>query len=176
MALSKIDGTNFVGPTLPVASGGTGLTSGFVNGGANTPAFFATLGSVQAVSNYTWTKADIDTEIFDTDNCFASNKFTPNVAGKYFFFGQIFADPQTADDFNYGYAAVYKNGSFVRYSAIDNRNNPGREATVPHSCLMDMNGSSDYVELYGQVYAQDGAGMRFNNNNTFFGGYKIIGT
>ena len=32
MALSKIDGTNFIGPTLPVASGGTGLTSGFVNG------------------------------------------------------------------------------------------------------------------------------------------------
>jgi len=32
MALSKIDGTNFVDPTLPVASGGTGLTSGFLNG------------------------------------------------------------------------------------------------------------------------------------------------
>ena len=32
MALSKIDGTNFVDPTLPVASGGTGLTSGFANG------------------------------------------------------------------------------------------------------------------------------------------------
>jgi len=32
MALSKIDGTNFIAPTLPVASGGTGLTSGFVNG------------------------------------------------------------------------------------------------------------------------------------------------
>jgi hypothetical protein len=32
MALSKIDGTNFVDPTLPVASGGTGITSGFVNG------------------------------------------------------------------------------------------------------------------------------------------------
>ena len=32
MALSKIDGTNFVDPTLPVASGGTGLTSGFKNG------------------------------------------------------------------------------------------------------------------------------------------------
>ena len=32
MALSKIDGTNFVGPTLPVASGGTGITSGFANG------------------------------------------------------------------------------------------------------------------------------------------------
>ena len=147
------------------------LASGAV---ANTPAFFATLGSVQSVSNYTWTKASIDTEIFDTDSCFASNKFTPNVAGKYFFFGQIFADPQTASDFNYGQAAIYKNGSFVRYSTIDNRNNPGREATVPHSCLMDMNGSSDYVELYGQVYAADGAGMRFNNNNTFFGGYKII--
>ena len=32
MALSKIDGTNFIAPTIPVASGGTGLTSGFVNG------------------------------------------------------------------------------------------------------------------------------------------------
>jgi hypothetical protein len=32
MALSKVDGTNFVDPTLPVASGGTGITSGFVNG------------------------------------------------------------------------------------------------------------------------------------------------
>ena len=32
MALSKIDGTNFVDPTLPVASGGTGITSGFSNG------------------------------------------------------------------------------------------------------------------------------------------------
>ena len=38
MALSKIDGTNFVDPTLPVASGGTGLTSGFVNGGGLTEA------------------------------------------------------------------------------------------------------------------------------------------
>jgi len=38
MALSKIDGTNFVDPTLPVASGGTGLTSGFVNGGSLTEA------------------------------------------------------------------------------------------------------------------------------------------
>jgi len=32
MALSKIDGTNLISPTIPVASGGTGLTSGFVNG------------------------------------------------------------------------------------------------------------------------------------------------
>jgi len=38
MALSKIDGTNFVDPTLPVASGGTGITSGFVNGGGLTEA------------------------------------------------------------------------------------------------------------------------------------------
>ena len=27
MALSKVDGTNFVAPTIPAASGGTGTTS-----------------------------------------------------------------------------------------------------------------------------------------------------
>ena len=32
MALSKIDGTNLIAPTIPVASGGTGVTSGFANG------------------------------------------------------------------------------------------------------------------------------------------------
>ena len=150
----------------------TGTVTGA--GGVNTPAFFATLSSPQSVSNFSWTKVSIDTELFDTNNNFASNRFTPTVAGKYYFFGQVFTDPQNASDFMYGQAAIYKNGSFVRYSTIDNRNNPGREASVPHHQLMEMNGSTDYVELYGQVYANDGSGMRFGNNNTFFGGYKII--
>ena len=53
MALSKVDGTNFVDPTLPVASGGTGLTSGFVNGGSLTEA------DAWRVSSDTSTEGDI---------------------------------------------------------------------------------------------------------------------
>ena len=150
------------------------ITSGAI---ANTPAFLATLGSTQSVGDNSWTKANINTEIFDTDNCFDAStnyRFTPNKAGKYFAFGQIFGDPGSASDLVYVYSGIYKNGSFVRYSSIDFRNNLGREATVLHTGIFDMNGSSDYLELYGNVNANDGSGMKFNNNHTYFGAYKIL--
>ena len=41
MALSKIDGTNLIAPTIPVASGGTGSTTLAGAGLANSPNFHA---------------------------------------------------------------------------------------------------------------------------------------
>ena len=70
MALSKIDGTNFIDPTIPVASGGTGLTSGFVNGGTNTPSFQATVNAAQTIATGTATKINFNTENFDTDGTY----------------------------------------------------------------------------------------------------------
>ena len=152
---------------------GTLQNNGADVGEKNKPAFFATLGTQQSLSDNTWTKIQIDTELFDTDNCFASYKFTPNVAGKYYLFGQAFADPGNASDLVYGYTAIYKNGSFVRYSAIDFRNNYAREATVPHHQLFEANGSTDYFELYANVNSNDGSGQDVNSNNTYFGGYLV---
>ena len=57
------------------------ITSGAV---ANTPAFEARLASNQVISNNTFTKALIATEIYDSDGKFASNRCTPTVVGKYF--------------------------------------------------------------------------------------------
>ena len=53
MALSKIDGTNLIAPTLPVASGGTGSTTLAGAGLANTPAFKARLSADQTIANVT---------------------------------------------------------------------------------------------------------------------------
>jgi len=69
---------------------------------------------------------------------------------------------------------IRKNGSIVKRGKVDLRNNPGREATVFFGTIITMNGSSDYVELWGQVYANDGAGMQFIQDYTYFGAYKII--
>ena len=146
-------------------------------GGANTPAFMASLSSVQNVSDNVTTKAQVDSELFDTDNAYDNStnyRFTPQTAGKYVVFGAVFCDPQTASDLVYGRAYIYKNGSFDKYSTIDFRNNAGREVVSFISYIVDMNGSSDYVELYGNVNAADGAGMRFSNNTTYFGAYRII--
>ena len=146
-------------------------------GGANTPAFMASLSSPQNVSDNTNTKVQADSELFDTDNAYdnSSNyRFTPQTAGKYFVFGAVFCDPQTASDLVYGRAYIYKNGSFDKYSTFDFRNTSGREVVCFISYIVDMNGSSDYLELYGNVNASDNSGTRFGNNHTYFGAYKLI--
>ena len=68
---------------LPVAQGGTGSTTLAGAGLVNTPAFEVQLSGNQSTSADTWTKVTFDTELFDTDNTFASNKFTPGESGKY---------------------------------------------------------------------------------------------
>ena len=64
------------------------LTNGDVAAGAftNTPAFFVKLSSNQSIGNNSNTKVTFDSEVFDTDSAFASNKFTvpTGKGGKYF--------------------------------------------------------------------------------------------
>ncbi len=47
------------------------------------PAFFAHPASAQSVSQATFTKIALGTEVYDTDSKFASDKFTPTIAGYY---------------------------------------------------------------------------------------------
>jgi hypothetical protein len=163
------------GDTINVV--GTLQNNGAAVGGTNTPAFMATLSSAQNVSDNTNTKVSANTVLFDTDSAYDNStnyRFTPQTAGKYFVFGSVFCDPQTASDLVYGRAYLYKNGSQVKATTIDFRNTAGREVVVSVSVIVDMNGSTDYVELFGNVNASDGAGMRFGATDSFWGAYKII--
>ena len=57
-----------------------------------TPAFEAHLSADQSVSDAVLTKAEVDIEVFDTDNCYDNTtnyRFTPNVAGKYFVYAKV---------------------------------------------------------------------------------------
>ena len=66
--------------TLALKSGAT-----LTNFPENTPSFSVKLGSNQTISNASDTKINLDTENWDTDSAFASNKFTvpSGKAGKY---------------------------------------------------------------------------------------------
>ena len=44
---------------------------------------------VQTLSSATLTKVTFDTELFDTNNNFASSRFTPTIAGQYFFYADF---------------------------------------------------------------------------------------
>ena len=156
-------------------SGTTGVgTMTFADaGGANTPAFFAHQTSAQSIGNQVNTKLTCETEIFDTDSAYdnSSNyRFTPQTAGKYFIFASVmFA---TAADFDQIECIIQKNGTVYSSNISVNQNyNSSYVAT-----LVDMNGSSDYVEAFGYH-------NRGSNTNTYpsatskyvrFGGYRII--
>jgi hypothetical protein len=116
------------------------------------PTFSAYLASNQSVTTTTITKVNIDTEEWDTASCFntSNGRFTPTQAGYY----QINAGIYLAGTVNTqqgGFIYIYKNGSSYKsasaglysYSSIS-----GANGTI--STLVYFNGSTDYIELYGQ--------------------------
>ena len=144
-----------------------------------TPAFHAYgSGGNQTIPDQTATKITIfNSEIFDSDNCFSSNRFTPTVAGKYFVYANMYWDTGTVNDYHNGAVHLRKNGS--NYTSIDNNwNTSGGNAMSNHvGAIMEMNGSTDYVEVY--VYQNTGSGNSVTvygqSNITQFGAYRLIG-
>jgi len=165
------DGSGTATTTLPVGFGGTGAATLAAAGLANTPAFFGVLASNQSISNATWTKVLIATEKWDTDGTFASNKFTPAVAGKYLFtygFSQDVIDDSERVDMQ-----LYKNGVAYGFGYIQT-SSPGTNIPSGYmgSVPVEMN-TTDYVELY--IYQSSGETATLYANRTTFSAMKIIG-
>jgi hypothetical protein len=107
------------------------------------PAFKARRASTQSVTANTWTKMQLSTEVFDTADAFDATtnyRFTPQVAGYYHFFGQISSTVTATRRI----AGIYKNGV---QSAVGNDASTVYRAIV--SDIVYLNGSTDYVELWG---------------------------
>ena len=149
-------------------------------GGANTPAFSARkTGSAQSLSNGSYTKITFNTEDFDTDNAYASDKFTvpSGKAGKYVFNASVMFENDSASATHYAITSFYKNGSQLSENQIDFRNNYGGYGNaLSHSLVVDL-AVSDYIEVYGAMGKQSGnitANYHSSRFRTFFQGYKLI--
>ena len=141
-----------------------------------TPAFEANLGSNQTVSDNTFTKLNIDTEVFDTDSKYDTSnyRFTPTIAGKYYVYGSVHGETD-ASQMQLCQGAIYKNGSAYAINIIDFRSNNGLQSNVFVAVTMDLD-TDDYVELYGKIYKGGGSTIRFLSGTTnTFGAYRIIG-
>ena len=145
----------------------------------NTPVFQVYLSTTQAISHDTATKVALDGEVFDPSGVFASNKFTVATAGYYVINAQIhFGD--TNNNLEQFKLMLYVNGAKVR--AVDwNDTTDGtmRRATIFTQQLFNFS-ASDYVELYGLCYANDGTttGYQFYSDgaecDTSMSAYKLI--
>ena len=96
------------------------------------------------LSTGVWTKCTLDTEDYDLDGWFATSRFTPQVAGKYFCFGTATADGAMQ-------VGMYKNtNAQLIIGTGATAQNPAIAAGI-----FDMNGTTDYVELF--VYLSTGS-------------------
>ncbi len=121
------------------------FTKQFQIGGVLPPVFSAYNNASQSISSNTLTKILFQLEDFDTNNNFASSRFTPTVAGYY----QINAGLNIAPAAS-GVAAVaiYKNGNEWQSGSQIPMNGTYSVRPVV-STVIYFNGSTDYVEIYG---------------------------
>jgi len=164
------------GDTFTIPSGVTLTNNGTVTGigGENTPNFYVRLSSNFDLVNDTFVKVPWDSEQFDSDNAFASNKFTvpSGKGGKYFFLVHAFLGNQLG---RYT-ITLYKNGSILdprsQWSHV-NRNTSDADMSQGLWQIVDLS-AGDYIEVYVQTTA--GSNGDVLSSTSFFQGFKLIGS
>ena len=180
--IQDTDGNNIInesGNTITIgASGdttniiGTLQNNGAAVGGVMTPAFSAVkLNQTTGQSDNTYTKITYDSELYDSDGKFASDKFTPTVAGKYYLSLSATAGTSSASSVTSLTIKIYKNGSEV--AGTGNVAKPEQEVELLNmvtSAIVTLD-DDDYVEAYIKIDFSTGTGRVTTSQ---FSGFKII--
>ena len=176
MALINTTTTGVLGSTF--YGDGTGSLTVQQNGVTlgtygNIPAFSAYASANQTITSSTFTKIQINTEEFDTNNNFdptTNYRFTPTVAGYYQVSGSVNNYSSTSP--TRVLAVIYKNGTaYKRF--FDGAVSTGTFYTnAQGSALVYLNGSTDYVELYGFIVATT-AIVNTDSTHVYFQGILI---
>ena len=143
--------------------------------GDNTPSFSVYLSGDQTIGNSSWTKFTFDTEYWDTDSAFASNKFTvPSGEDGKYFFGYT-TRVQNIDDGESVAIKLYKNGSQAdgERSLGQNYSSASNQGITVSGFYIDEASATDYFEVY--VYHTEGSSQNAEASGTVFFGYKLNG-
>lgn len=139
------------------------------------PAFRAYLSADQTVTSAVTTKVAFNAETFDTGGCFDSTtnyRFTPNVAG-YYHFDYLVSEAGTTITAGGAAAYLYKNGTKITEGDY------GAPAAANSRCggsdLVYMNGTTDYVEVFGFVAGTGTMKFISGTTETRFSGHFVRG-
>ena len=158
-----LDAPNVAGTTvltLPTANG-TVLTTANTFAAGTAPTFSAYQSSSQTgIVNGVFTKILFQTEEWDTNNNFASSTFTPTVAGYY----QVNAGVAWSAGYSTAILSIYKNGSAYK----DGVSLPTNTYRSTVNAIVYCNGSTDYIEIYGQQTSGGSASIATAINYTYF--------
>ena len=146
-------------------------------GGVNTPAFSAERDGGQSITNATRTTVLFNNEFYDSSSAYdtSTGKFTPQTAGKYFVTANVILNSAQNNNYSWGFAELYKNGSVITESVFDDRSGgDARRRTANPTAIVDMNGSSDFLLIQVYIAAQsDGSLVQVADISTFQA-FKII--
>ena len=174
------------GTTVSIPSGATITNSGTATGfgGDNTPSFSVYLSANQSINSDSHTKVTFDSEYWDTDNAFASNKFTvpSGEGGKYAIAASLgwrqwntSAGSVTAD--KRIQIQIRINGSGVNVRGLLQTNNTSTEGgqnniSVSTAGTIELS-AGDYIEVYATHTTGHSAELYYQY--TWFTGHKLIG-
>ena len=168
------------GSSITIGTAGDTVKGAFTN----IPSFSVYLSGNQSISSDSHTKVTFDTEFWDTDDAFASNKFTvpSGKGGKYAIAaslgwrqwntssGSVLADKTIQ-------IQVYINGSNVNTKSLLATNNTSTQGgqnniTVLTAGIIDLE-EADYLEIYATQ--NSGHAAELYHQYTWFTGHKLIG-
>ena len=154
---------------------GTASSSTFLRGdnawatpvaGDSAPYFDAFTNGIQTFSANTVTKLTVSENV-DSGGMFASDRFTPTVAGTYLLMASAGSDDgeKIANELFIGKNGANKiNNQFVRIVRQSDH-----EEQFHFSVITTANGSGDYFELYGWYWLYSGSGDKGLNRKSFKG-------
>lgn len=130
----------------------------------NAPAFSAyRSGSNQSVTAGQWTKVQAQTEEYDTASAYDNStnyRFTPQVAGYYQVNAQL---TPSGTSITRVLSSIYKNGTIHKIGT--DHTVDGRSIV---SALIYLNGTSDYIEMFGFVSATTAGFYAATGADTYF--------
>ena len=139
------------------------------------PMFLSYGASNIAMANDTWVKVQFNNEQFDIGGYYDSStnyRYTPQVAGKYMITARVYITYGSAATENIR-IAIYKNGAvYTLYN--DYGGSTQSYGSVQIVSLIDMNGSSDYLEIYvRQNTSSDAVYYANQNQGGEFSGFLV---
>ena len=159
--------------TIKSTTGNTALTiseSGVPQ--LNVPLFKAIPTANQNITSAAWTKVTLDNVLYDTNGYFdgtTNYRYTPQIAGYYQFHGYIRNNSSGLTTVSID---IYKNGSSGQEYRVIVSTSSAVGTTV--TTVMYMNGTTDYVELYGNI---TGTSPYFqyvlDSSSSFFEGFLV---
>jgi hypothetical protein len=137
----------------------------------NIPMFKANIGSAQTIAHNTITKLQFDTKSFDTNSWYdnsTSYRYTPQKAGKYLVIAKVLYNNSNNGE---RLIFIYKNGSSVSQDNVYQSGTPKEAISI--TSIVEMNGSSDYIEIFSKQVTGGNANTYSGSDLTEFSAIYI---